>query len=245
MIGRCSLRHSIMDTCTLYGLELKDCSLEAFSVDHTDIMRISFSDERVSTVDEDTMICYDLKAKKKDSGKRTDSGWIFKNFDDLCLDKARSLRNISRLFAANGYPDYEGEYYYRSKKVELKGLHGFQRAKSVIALALCGYGERPSFTFFTILISILLFGIIYMFTGVSVGQDNSIDYPIAEGLTLEKVLGDYGRCVFFSITTFSTVGYGNYVPDGPASMIAAGVHMFIGVSLCGLWTGCIFKKIAR
>lgn len=240
-----SLRDSVMDTCTLYGLELKDCSLEAFAVDHTDIMRISFADERSSTVDENTMICYDLKAKKKDSGKRTDSGWIFEDYDDLCLDKARSLRNISRLFAANGYPDYEGEYYYQSKKMELKGLHGFKRAKSVIALVLCGYGERPSFTFYTILISTLLFGIIYMFTGVSIGEGDPIHYPISEGLSFGKVLADYGRCVFFSITTFSTVGYGNYVPDGPASMIVAGLHMFIGVSLCALWTGCIFRKFAR
>ena len=60
-----------------------------------------------------------------------------------------------------------------------------------------------------------------------------------------KVICDYGKCLFFSITTFSTVGYGNYVPLGICSMFVSGLHMFVGVSLCALWTGCIFRKISR
>ena len=60
-----------------------------------------------------------------------------------------------------------------TKKIELKALHGLKKIKSVIALILCGYGERPSFTLYTMIVSILLFGIIYMFAGIQIGEWNS------------------------------------------------------------------------
>lgn len=136
--------------------------------------------------------------------------------------------------------------FYFTKKIELKALHGLKRIKSVIALMLCGYGERPSFTFYTMIVSILLFGIIYMFAGIHIGDGiPDIRYPLSKTVGIKQILGDFGRCTFFSLTTFSTVGYGNYVPLGPVGMIVSGVQMIWGVSLCALWTGCIFRKIAR
>ena len=96
------------------------------------------------------------------------------------------------------------------------------------------------------LASSLLFGIIYMFAGIHIGDGiPDIRYPLSKTVGIKQILGDFGRCTFFSLTTFSTVGYGNYVPLGPVGMIVSGVQMIWGVSLCALWTGCIFRKIAR
>jgi len=97
----------------------------------------------------------------------------------------------------------------------------------------------------TIIATTFLFGLIYMYTGIS--SEYSIDYSIIGGSPVGfiKAISDYGKCLFFSVTTFSTVGYGNYIPSGVLSMIISGIHMIIGISLCALWTGCIFRKIAR
>ncbi len=83
-----------------------------------------------------------------------------------------------------------------------------------------------------------------MFSGIDAGGE-VIKYSIGGTTPILQVLYDYGKCVFFSITTFSTVEYGNYVPIGCVSMILSGLHMLIGVSLCALLTGCVFRKIAR
>lgn len=241
-----SLQKAVFYACAICGGEIQDCTLQGMAIGRTDILDITFTDERNSSVDENTLIDYRIISKRKDSNKKKEAEWIPGNFDDLCLKKSQSLRGFSRLFGLNGYPDLEGEMFYFTKKIELKALHSLKKIKSVIALILCGYGERPSFTFYTMIVSILLFGIIYMFAGIQIGDGiPNIRYPLNKTSGVKQRMGDFGRCIFFSLTTFSTVGYGNYVPLGPVGMIVSGVQMIWGVSLCALWTGCIFRKIAR
>ena len=140
--------------------------------------------------------------------------------------------------------NYEGELFYRSKRIELKGLHTIEKLKSLISLCICGYGERPSFTFLTIIISTLFFAFLYMFSGIDAAGYH-IKYVLGGSTPFMELVSDYGKCLYFSVTTFSTVGYGNYVPIESVSMILSAIHMVTGVSLCALWTGCIFRKIAR
>ena len=83
-----------------------------------------------------------------------------------------------------------------------------------------------------------------MFSGIDAAGE-IIKYSFNGNTPVMVVVCDYGKCLFFSVTTFSTVGYGNYVPLGTLSMIISGIHMIVGVSLCALWTGCIFRKISR
>ena len=239
-----TLQYSVMDTCTLSSVQMQDCNLRNFSIRNTDIMDIEFSDERLTTVNENTLLYYSVKVKRKNANEKNDSGWIARSYDDMCLKKAQVIRRISRLFGENGYPDYEGELFYRSQIVQLKGLHGGDRLKSTLALIICGYGERPLFTLASIIITTLLFGLIYMFSGIDAGG-GVIKYSLSGSTPILQVISDYGKCVFFSITTFSTVGYGNYIPLGCMSMIVSGIHMLLGVSLCALFTGCVFRKIAR
>jgi uncharacterized protein YjbI with pentapeptide repeats len=239
-----SLQYSVMNTCAMSSVQMQDCNLRDFSIRNTDIIDILFPDEQLTTVNENTLLDYSIKAKRKNANQKNDSGWIASSYDDMCLKKAQTIRNISRLFGECGYSDCEGELFYRAKRAELKGLHGDDKFKSVIALIICGYGERPSFTLLSIIIFTLLSGLLYMFSGIDAGGE-VIKYSLGGTTPILQVLYDYGKCVFFSITTFSTVGYGNYVPIGCISMILSGVHMLIGVSLCALLTGCIFRKIAR
>lgn len=241
-----SLQKAVLYACAIYSGEIKDCRLQGMTIGRNDILDITFIDERASSIDENTLIDYRIISKRKDSNKKNEAGWIPGDFDNLCLEKSQTLRGFSKLFGLNGYPDLEGEMFYLTKKIELKALHCLKKMKSVIALILCGYGERPLFTFYTMIVSILLFGIIYMFAGVHIGDGiPDIRYPLNNTVSSSQILRDFGKCTFFSLTTFSTVGYGNYVPLGTVGMVISGIQMIWGVSLCALWTGCIFRKIAR
>lgn len=240
------LQKAVFYVCAICRGEIKDCRLQGMVIGRTDILDITFIDERASSVDENTLIDHRIISKRKDSNKKNEAGWIPGDFDDLCLKKSQTLRGFSKLFGLNGYPDLEGEMFYLTKKIELKALHCLKKIKSVIALMLCGYGERPLFTFCTMIVSILLFGIIYMFAGVHIGDGiPDIRYSLNNTVGSSQILRDFGKCTFFSLTTFSTVGYGNYVPLGTVGMVISGIQMMWGVSLCALWTGCIFRKIAR
>lgn len=244
---RCSLQDSVFKMCALSSADIKDCNLCSFGICHTDILEVSFSDEHKSIVNENTFIDYKIKTKRE-KGKAeilTASGWKSSNYDDMCLKKAKSIKAISRIFDQNDLSDFSGEYFYQSKLAEFKALHKLPKFISTLELGLCGYGERPLFTMFTIISTTLLFGLIYMYTGID-ADGYFVDYSISgSNVGFVKAISDYGKCLFFSVTTFSTVGYGNYVPIGVLSMIISGLHMIVGISLCALWTGCIFRKIAR
>ena len=158
-----------------------------------------------------------------------------------------SLIKISDIFKNMGYTDISWDYYYIAKRNETKSLSGTARIVSGLADLLCGYGERPSRTFIFIVANILLFGLIYLFSGFTI--DNRLcafsEIKTAWPQNIIELFKLYCHSVFFSITTFSTVGYGNYVPEGVISCTFASIQMIMGVFLTALWTGCIFRKIAR
>ena len=46
--------------------------------------------------------------------------------------------------------------------------------------------------------------------------------------------------LYFSTVTFTTLGYGDYVPSSPTSQIFAGIEVLLGVFHIGLLAGIIF-----
>ena len=244
----CDMTALNMDTCALTGVEIKDCNMTDTQIYKADIMDISITDDKCTKVNEETFFDYMVYTKKINDGKlvRTESGWKADNYDDMVLDKSKTLRRVSNLFDKNGYSAIAGEYFYQSKKIENKVLHRSKKLISTGALVLCGYGERPLFTMISIIVSIMIFAVLYLVTGFSVdGMEIGWKQIVEAGTDIAQIIKYYGHSVFFSVTTFSTVGYGNYVPVGEISSFLAAIQMLVGVSLSALWTGCVFKKVAR
>ena len=157
-----------------------------------------------------------------------------------------TLTQVSRVFKEIGYTDLAWEYYYIGKKNEKNSLRGVSWVTSSLTDALCGYGERPSHTFFCIVFNILLFGFFYLLSGFAIDDRLIRLAEVQDPLThIIEILKLYCHSVFFSVTTFSTVGYGNYVPVGAISSTMAAIQMLMGIFLTATWTGCIIRKIAR
>jgi inward rectifier potassium channel len=66
------------------------------------------------------------------------------------------------------------------------------------------------------------------------------------GATGDSVLGDgFGRAFFFSVETFSTIGYGNIVPVGFAANTLVTLESLIGLLAVALSTGMLFARFSR
>ncbi|GAJ28066.1 ion channel [Acidomonas methanolica] len=50
---------------------------------------------------------------------------------------------------------------------------------------------------------------------------------------------------FFSVQTFSTVGYGAMAPEGPTANILSTVELYVGMLVNALGTGAVFARFAR
>ena len=55
----------------------------------------------------------------------------------------------------------------------------------------------------------------------------------------------FGRAFFFSVETFSTIGYGNVAPVGLAANLAVTVEALVGLLWLALATGLLFARFSR
>lgn len=157
--------------------------------------------------------------------------------------------NFAHQFNLNNLQEQYGEYYFRGKREIHKKLPAFKKFKSFIGWITCGYGERWYYGLITSLITIFASAFIYLFNGLTIGSEKVINYDFdfsAEGIsfTLDK-LYDFGNSLYFSMMTFTTVGYGNIQAKGEVSHILSFVQMYFGVVLIAIITGSILRKLFR
>lgn len=225
-----SLRNSIFSQCFIKDIIFCDCDLKSMKTINTDINILNFEDEFASKVDENTFIDL-LKLKPKNKSEYEN---VFKAY-----------KSISAVFEKNGLLSFSGEYYYLAKCAERKSLKGLEKLQSNIFYYTCGYGERPTFALISSLEIVLIFSIIYMFSGLCINE-RIIHYSlnILYYLPRKLMYMDLIDCFYFSLVTFTSVGYGDIFPIG-YSVLFSCVEMLLGVTMVGVWTATLARKITR
>ena len=89
-----------------------------------------------------------------------------------------------------------------------------QRALEYIFLDLsCGYGVKPHRTIFFGLFIILLFSLLYIRKGALEERRREDDKRTSSSLETNRILTRIATAIYFSVNTFSTVGYGDWYPS--------------------------------
>ncbi|RDY24487.1 hypothetical protein CHF27_002280 [Romboutsia maritimum] len=222
-----NLRNSILKKVYINEINIMDCDLRAFKIVNSEIEKLEFEDDFLSKLDENTFID---KIRIENN-----------NYEKV----SKVYRNIAYKFENNRLLNMAGEYYFLSKCTEHKSLKGFNKVKSYIFWILCGYGERPTYALITSIEIVLIFTIMYMFSGLDI-NGHTINYKmiILNELPVNNLIIDFMRAFYFSIVTFTTVGYGDIIPKG-FSVFLSGVEMFLGVTMVGVWTATLSRKITR
>jgi voltage-gated potassium channel Kch len=189
----CDLKNMIFNEIVAKKIYISDCDIRGGKILNAQIDILKFEDEYITKMDENTFISV-----------KNDFKEVYKIY-----------REISIKFESNRLANRAGEYYYIYKILERKDLSKIDKLKSYIYWMLCGYGERPTYALITSAEIILIFTIIYMFTGLSVGVSTiKYDILIFRSLPNDELLFDFLKSLYFSIVTFTTVGYGDVTPTG-------------------------------
>ena len=226
----CNLRKSIFDQNTIESLYISDCDLKSFAMINTYAKKLEFDDDFLTKLNEYSFFDK-FTMDKKDKEEYTNLSKIYKD--------------IASKFESNRILGISGEYHYLYKCSQEKTLKSFSKLKSQIIWSICGYGEKPIYSLITSFEIILVFAIIYLFTGINVG-DRQINYDLSIFFMLDKkiIIVDFLESLYFSLVTFTTVGYGDIIPTG-ISIVLSSIEMILGVTMVGIWTATLARKITR
>jgi len=145
-----------------------------------------------------------------------------------------SYRNLKKYFLANGRYDDASWASFKEKTMEkalLKKKKNLAYIPSLIMDLLCGYGEKPQRIILSSFFVILFYAFLYLIL-------NAITYSVLE--TYKMSLGDY---IYYSVITFTTVGYGDFIPKASlVSRILAASEGFVGTFMIGLFIFTLARK---
>ena len=83
-----------------------------------------------------------------------------------------------------------------------------------------------------------IFAAVYVATG-----SRELDGPNLIGAS--PMFGPFLRAFFFSVETFSTIGYGHVAPIGLAANVTSTVEAFVGLFCVAIITGIVFARFSR
>jgi len=130
----------------------------------------------------------------------------------------------------------------RKSLCHFNSLHGW--LWSCFLNAIFGYGERP---WRVIIISlIIILGFAFTFTSIGIGNPELIELGnsafsksntdiISIGVIKNTVIKKFVDCLYFSLITFTTLGYGDFRPLEGLGRILAGSEAFIGAFMMALF----------
>ncbi|GAB1622551.1 ion channel [Agarivorans albus] len=117
----------------------------------------------------------------------------------------------------------------------------YRRGISKLVDLVCGYGELPIRVVYTSLLIILSCAIIYSFTGIHFNS-NIVSLSVNQSLGQNVVA--FFECLYYSVVTFTTLGYGDFTPVGLSRMFAA-IEAFSGSFIIALFVVVFVKKMTR
>lgn len=123
----------------------------------------------------------------------------------------------------------EAYYEYRVRKREIARLHPLINLLEYIFLDFtCGYGTKPFWAVRFSVILILIFSFFYIWSGAIKERDKPEQ-------SSRNILKRFGNATYFSVNTFTTVGFGDWYPAKTHSKIVAMIEGFLGWIMLSLF----------
>lgn len=162
---------------------------------------------------------------------------------DLYEQAEEIYRHLRKVFENQGLFENAGYFFEREMVVRRKQMPKFSmpRLISKTVDVFCGYGEQPIRVVAFSSLTILGFATLYFFSGINfAGQELSFDW--SAGFKENALI--YLDSIYFSIVTFTTLGYGDITPTGLSRLFAA-IEALMGSFTLALFVVVFVKKMTR
>lgn len=219
---------------SLMKADLRGANLHCANLEDANLLGTRLEDARLDNIQWGHYVMQEKKAHASvDSAVRQDY-----------LEQAEEVyRNLRRVLENEGLFEQAG-YFFRREMVMRRmqmPYYSMPRFISRMVDLFCGYGERPLRIMLFSVFLILGFAVVYFFNGVNDGG-NLVKFN--SELSLFQNIENFLNALYFSVVTFTTLGFGDITPNG-WSRLFAGVQAFIGSFTLALFVVVFVKKMTR
>jgi len=222
---------------SLMKADLRDSNVHCANLVGTNLLGIKWNGAKIENISTGTKLKQEMLALE---AVRVGEKEIARDYFEQAEEIYRDLRKAADregLFAMSG--DYiRKELTMRRHQMP---KYSFHRIISKMIDLFCGYGEAPLRVIGFSMGLIIVCAIFYLFTGLS--YDGKIHvFELSNDFTSNLYL--FFNCIYYSVVTFTTLGYGDFTPIGFSRAIAA-IEAFTGSFTIALFVVVFVKKMTR
>ena len=244
LLEQCNLYRANLRGAHLFGIRIKggslmkadvsDANLHCAELHDVNLLGIRWKNTRLDNLDTGRRLMQDRKGRSERDPVQT-RVW-FKEAEETYRD-LRKASEAQEIFTMSGR--------YIQQELTMRRLQmpfwSYHRFASWIVDLFCGYGEAPMRVVLFSLLLIFICSIFYFFCGLNFAGNHLIYRPEA---TLEENAIFLLECLYYSVVTFTTLGYGDFTPVG-LSRIFAAFEAFTGSFTLALFVVVFVKKMTR
>ncbi len=222
---------------SLMKANLTDANLHNANLEGANLLGAKLDGAKIENVIWGEEILQETKGKEAFRGNQVQKAH---DFFQQAEEIYRNLRKVSEL---GGLFENAGVFFIKEMRMRRmqKPFFSLERIVSMSVDIFCGYGERPLRVIGFSLLVILFCACAFFILGIS---DSGTVIRFNAQAMLSTNLRAFADCLYFSVITFTTLGYGDLVPIGFARMVSA-IEAFSGSFTLALFVVVFIKKMTR
>ena len=222
---------------SLMKADLRDANLNYANLQHSNMLGVKWQGGKFENIKICQKLSQEYLAKK--ALKNNDIHLAY----DYYQQAEEIYRDLRKHAEREGIFSLSGDFIQKELTMRRMQLprYSAKRMSSKLVDIFCGYGEAPLRIVGFSLFIIVCCAVMYTFTGLSY-QGEMFAFDNAASLTENLYL--FLSCLYYSVVTFTTLGYGDFTPIGISRAIAA-FEAFTGSFTLALFVVVFVKKMTR
>ncbi|MDH5633461.1 MAG: pentapeptide repeat-containing protein [Gammaproteobacteria bacterium] len=219
---------------SLMKADLTGANLHSANLEYTNLLGVKLDHAKLEGVEWGDMVRQEWQGDNEPDPKKQ---------KQLYSEAEEIYRVIGRVMRNQGITSKIGWFLYRELVVRRKQLPkpSLKRFVSWLVDGYCGYGEKPLRIIVSSLALVTVFALLY--SGIGLQHDGAI-----QNMTNTTGLPDrvklFINSLYFSVVTFTTLGYGDFSPVGWARPVAA-IEAVIGSFTNALFVVVFVRRMTR